>query len=295
MSETVGWVHAPREWRGIDERETAAREAMARFLTETFPMANAKAFRGQWAALGPFALPPLAAVPTHRFGQAFELVLDLLLAARWPEHNLHPPTAIRLLENYAVSEAWGGEEAREAAVRRDTRQVAEVALLSKGIWVDGSSSLPDSASGATTPVIFDAYVADLARLADQAWQVFDDAGLLRRPWIVGVEDLMVDGLLIDVKVYSQRKFSSGWFLDIARRLLDVARFGGLYTTIETVAIYSARHPALLSWPVDDFLATLTGGADRLRLEGEYERLRTDLPPLTFGSWAVRSLVPTRPI
>jgi hypothetical protein len=242
-----------------DPEYLAQQDVLADFVRN---LRAAEPYRVEWRRLGPYTLPPLAPVRDHRLGQAFELLASLVAMERWPTHN----TCLFGFLAYWLGQLAAREDVRRAAARNDTEQLALVALERAGIGPGGGTTEGD-VPGAT----FEAYVADLVALEAAVWPTMAAEGLAG-PFVVCVEDLLVDGCLIDLKLSTQNRCHTDWLAAIARRVIDVDQRGGLYTGVDQVAIYSARHPAVLSWPVDDFLTTVSGGRTRLDLEGEYERL-----------------------
>jgi hypothetical protein len=84
-------------------------------------------------------------------------------------------------------------------------------------------------------------------------------------------DLIVDGCLIDIKASVQPNIQPYWLRQLAGYvLLDYAD----EHHIHSVGIYMARQGTLLTWPLDEFLAALTGDAhvSLSGLRGEFRAL-----------------------
>ena len=123
-----------------------------------------------------------------------------------------------------------------------------------------------------------AVVSDLVRLARLFFQRHRD--LLAKPVILnptfagstdvgGADaDLIIDGCLLELKCSKHETLSPVWLRQLAGYvLLDYA--DALH--IRSVGIYMVRHGVLLSWPLDEFLAALSGdqAIDLAQLRSEF--------------------------
>ena len=123
-----------------------------------------------------------------------------------------------------------------------------------------------------------AAVGDLVRLARLFFQ--RQQNLLAKPVIMNPEfagssdvggadaDLIIDGCLVELKCSKREKLDTMWLRQLAGYvLLD-------YTDelhIHSIGIYMVRHGVLLSWPLDEFLAALSGdqAVDLAQLRSEF--------------------------
>ncbi|HET9732207.1 MAG TPA: hypothetical protein VFP54_05980 [Acidimicrobiales bacterium] len=240
------------------------------FLARAFPPEFVVPYQKRWLELGPLRLLPPAPVRTHRFGQAFEMMVSLGLTHRWPDGNAGRAGFGHL---FWLPEVWADPDVRRCLAEDDHGGLAGAAMASTGLGVVGE---PRPSFGHVDQATFDAYVADMAILYQAFLATLADTGLADMPAVVGVEDVLIDDLLIDIKVYSRRSMAAAWITAMARRLIDVtavtAGVTGLSSAVQRVGFYSARHPALVVWPVEEFLAAMSGGRSRLDLEGDYEQI-----------------------